>query len=804
MLHDLRHAFRHFRRTPGFLLLAVLTIAIGIASNASIFAVVQGVLLRSLPYRGADRIVVVGEQSDIPGATNIGYQTLLDWRARTRSFEALAVYNEADYTLSGAGEAEYLAGVRGSADFFRVIGVDPSLGRTWSAAEDRPGAARVVVLGHALWQRRFGGDPAVVGRTITLNENPYQVIGILPADFRAYFAERDGRPADVFVPLGYDASLRDACRDCRHLRGLARIRQGVSGESAAADLRAAHEAMVREHPNAYPARRPVVLLPLAEKLTEKIRRPLVILTAAAGLVLVVACVNVANLLLMRGSGRSRELAVRAALGATRARLIRQGIAESVALTAAGGLAGAVLAAWLTPLLLRLAPAELGQLDRVRVDSSTLAWAMAASVAAGIAAGMLPAAWASRSATAGLRGGRSTETAEHRWGRRSLVAAELALTFGLLLAAGLLVKSFWRLSEVPPGFSAAGLVTMNLNSVSPRYPREEDDIRFFEQTLAAIRAQPGVIAAAATSVLPLSGNYDGASFRVAGRTYARESDVPSADRFVITPEYLAAMSIPVLRGRGFDTGDRAGAPAVALVSEAAVRRYFAGEDPLGKALEVGSRRAPRQATIVGVVGDVHQFGLDRSPAPQFYLPIAQTARGYMTLVVQGGPDTAATLAAARRGIAAVDATRAVSKVATLEELVARSLAQRRFLLLLLGGAAGIAMALAVVGVYSTAAFHVARRSREFGLRVALGAGARELTRLVAAELALSAVAGLAAGLALGLAAGRLLDGLLFEVRFADPGVIAAGAAALLLSVAGAGWAPWRRALRADPAVLLKDE
>lgn len=804
MLHDLRHAFRHFRRTPGFLLLAVLTIAIGIGSNAAIFAVVEGVLLRSQPYRNAERIVFAGEQSEIPEAHNIGYQTLLDWQAGTRSFEAFAVHNRADFSLSGMGEAEYLTGLRGSADFFRVLGTEALVGRTWSPAEDRPDAVRVAVLSYGLWQRQFGGDRNVLGRSLTLNERPYQVIGVLPEGFRARFAERDGRPVEVFVPLGYAAGGGSACRSCRHLRAMALRREGVTPEQAAADLAAVHEALAEQHPNDYPARRAPVIRTLDATLTGKIRRPLLVLSAAAGLVLLVACVNVANLLAMRGAERRREMAVRAALGATRARLIRQSLAESAALSGAGGVLGVGLALWVTPALAGLAPPEAGALDQVRVNGLTLLVACGASAAAAILSGLWPAWWVTRGNSGGLRGGRGTESAEHRWSRRALVAAELAVTAALVIGAGLLLKSFWKLEHVPAGFSTAGIVTMNLNSVSPRYPRDEDDIRFFEQTLAAIRAQPGIEAAAATSVLPMSGNFDGAQFLVAGRSYARDSDIPSADRFVVTPGYLETMGIPVLRGRGFTAADLADAPPVALVNEAAARQLFPGEDPLGQRLQVEVGREKRWAVIAGVVGDVRQFGLERRAAPQFYLPLAQQARGYLTVVVKSRMGRAESVAAARRGIAAVDATRAVSKVATLEELVARSLAQRRFLLLLLGGAAGIALALAVVGVYSTAAFHVARRSREFGLRVALGAGARDLTRLVAGELAISAGAGLAAGLALGLAAGRLLDGLLFEVRFADPAVMAAGAAALLVAVALAGWTPWRRALRADPAVLLKDE
>ncbi|MDX2152370.1 MAG: ADOP family duplicated permease [Bryobacteraceae bacterium] len=800
MISDVRYACRHFVRSPGVAAVAVVTMGVGIAAATTIFAAVDGLWLRSLPYREPGRVVMVGEESRIPGATNIGYVTMLDWQARTSSFEAMAAYQPQDMTLSGMGEAEDVQVVRASAEFFSVLGVKAGVGRLWTAREDRP-RAPLAVLSEAFWRRRFGGDANVVGRTVVLNERNFEVIGVMRREFRAYFAERDGRPVDVYVPLGYDASFRDACRSCRHLRGIARLRRGVSVEGALADLTSAHRQMAVEHADSYPTGRRPVVVAMAKQLAARFERPLGVLSAAAMLVLAIGCVNAAHLLLMRGQARRAEMAVRSALGATAGRLLRQSMTESVLLGVAGGVVGIVLTMWGTPLLVRHAPTEWGRLDEIQVRPITFVTALAIAVLAGAAAGLGPALAAARRASGeGLRGTRVTESGEHRWVRRMLAAGELGIAFALILGCGLLLKSTLLLARVEPGFRAHGLLTMNVNSVSPRYPREEDDIRFFGEVLAAIRGQTGIEAAAATSVLPLSGNFDGARFQVVGRTYAREADIPSADRFVVTADYLETMGIPVLRGRGFTKLDHAGSRRVALINEAAAKEHFAGSNAIGQYLETG--RGP--AEIVGVVGNVRQFSLDREAAPQFYLPFEQQSRGFMTLVIRGTGETAEVLAAARRAIASVDATRSVSRVATVESLLSESMAQRRFVLVLLGGATAISVVLALAGIYGALSFHVARRAREFGLRVALGATRTGLSALVARELGVTAAAGMAIGLALSLAGRPAIEGMLFEVRMGDASVLGAGLAGTLLAAAGACVPPLRRALRADAARLLREE
>lgn len=802
LLSELPAAFRALRRRPGFAVLAVITLACGIAVATSVFTALEAVLLRALPYTEPRGLVIPGESSDVPGATNVGYNTFLDWQSRLRAFQSIAVWRIRPLAISGSGPAEQLAALQGSADFFTVFGVQPQLGRLWTADDDRQGKHRVAVLSDAFWRSRFGADPGIIGKPIVLNEAPFQVIGVLPPGFRALFAEQERGPIAVYSPLAYDAAFRDACRGCRHLRAIARLRDAGQLQQATEELAAFHLELQRNHPDDYPLNRHTVLIPLKAQLTRGIDKPLLILSGAAGLVLLIACFNVANLLLMRTSHRWREMQVRAALGATPGRLFAQGLAESTGLALAGGAAGIALAAWLTPALIRLAPAGIVGMEDAGWNWRVLLFAFAAALLSGILAGVTPALAAVRE-TLDQRSTRGSESKQQRGARDLLVIAELGLAFGLLLVCGLLLKSFVRLNAVQPGFDTRGVLSAEINTVSPRYPKEEDDIRFFERIVQAIGERPGIRGAAATSVLPLSGNFDMTSFAVQGQTYARSSDKPVTDRFVVTHGYFELMKIPILRGRGFTPADRKGAPPVLVINAAAAAKFFGSGNPIGTRVRVGPDENP-WAEIVGVAGDIHQYGLDLEPVPQFYLPMAQQARGYMSLVVKSDLAPDQTLRVMRETIAGVDATRALSKVATLDEWVAKSMAQRRFLLSLIGGAALLAVILAVVGIYSSLNFHVARRTREIGIRVALGAARSSVVRLVGGRLAAIGAVAMLGGLVLVYAAGPLLRGSLFNVSPWEPDVLAAGAILLTACAGLAGLAPIRRALRVDPVISLREE
>jgi putative ABC transport system permease protein len=801
MLKEWRVTLRGLMHKPMFAMIAVLTMALGIGANTAIFSVFQGVLLRDLPYRNPDKLVSIGELSAVPGSRNIGFMTMLDWKARAHAFESMAVYRTLDMALSGDGVPEQVTVLQGSGDFLDTLGVSPGQGRGWTPEEATPNADHVVVLSHGFWQRRFGGDPSILGRLIILNEIPYQVVGIMPASFRAYFAEAGDSPIAALSPLRYAASYSDACRTCRHLRAIARVRDDFTIDGARQDLIAVHTAMSSDFPADYKASRPALLDPLHDTLVDTTRRPLGVILAAGILLLVATCVNVSVLMLIRATQRYNELSVRAILGAGSIQLLRQCLLESFTITIAGGAAGILIAEVMTPVLIRLAPGNIPMLDAVSINTGVLAVALTATLVAGTAVAVVPSWQILRRLTdLDLRpAARSVIGARGGGVRRALVVSGLACTFVLLVVVGLLLRSMDRLMNVDPGFRSERLVTMNINSVSPRYPRPEDDIRFFQNVVKSVRAQAGIEGAAAVSVLPISGNYDRGPFPIEGRPDAPES-IPSADRYVVTPNYLAMMGIPVLRGRGFTDRDTADAPKVLLIGETAARSFFGNEDPLGKRVRVQDD----WASIIGVVGDVHQYQLDLSPTPQFYLPLAQQSRGYMTLVVRSPLPADETVQTVTRAVLQVDSTRALSRVATLDRLVADSEATRRFVLGLIAGYGALAAFLAAVGTYGTFGFMVATRRKEIGIRMALGAQRSQIRELFLRQVLGCAGPALLFGGLLIAAAGPLIRGVLFEVGSLDPVVVVLSGGALTLIALVGSLAPIHRAMQVDPNTALREE
>ncbi|HET9982737.1 MAG TPA: ABC transporter permease [Longimicrobiales bacterium] len=802
LLRDVRLAARLLVRAPGFTVVAVLTLALGIGANTAIFSVVRPILFESLPYPGAERIVMVWERGLDGEKTNTGFATYADVARESRSFEAVAAVRDWLPTVTGRGEPERLDGQRVSWTYFRVLGVAPALGRGFDAAEDAPGAERVVVLSHGLWRSRFGGDAGIVGRKVTLDGSPWTVVGVMPAGFENLLDPK----ARLWAPLRYDASLAWACRTCRHLRAVGRLRQGVAVGAAAREMDALSARVVSEHPTEYP-RAGFRLVPLREEVAGGVRPVLLAVLGAVALVLLLACANVMNLLLARAAQREAEFSIRTALGASRGRLVRQLLAESLLLALVGGAASMAVAVPGVRALVAISPAGLPRLDAIRVDARAAGFAFALTTLVGVLFGLLPALVAGRGElNERIQRGTRRIAGTSRRLRGALVVAEVALALVLLVGAGLLLKSVSRLLAVSPGFDAHGLLTVQVQTSGPRFADDTATHAFFDRVLEGVRAVPGVESAALTSQLPLSDDFDQYGVHSESWSRANPEQDPSAHRYAVSDGYLQTMGIPLVRGRALTARDRADAPPVVLINESFARRGWPGEDPIGQRVRMGSATEGAWRTIVGIVGDVRQVSLAAEQPDAIYVPEAQWpfADGALTLVVRTRGDAAALLPALRRAVHAVDKDQPITRVATMERLVADSAAQRRFALLLFGAFAAVAVALAGAGLYGVLAGGVVERMREIGVRAALGASRAEIVAMVVRRgLALTTV-GLVLGLAAALAATRLLDGLLFGVSASDPLTYAGVAGVLVLAALVACWVPASRAARVDPASTLRAE
>ncbi len=807
-MKDIRLAFRALRKNTGFTVVAVLTLALGIGANTAIFSVLKAVVLNDLPYRQPERLVMIAEaQKRTLNPTTSSYATFMDWKTRSHSFEKMALYRNWGALLVGQGEPEQLRGMRVSREFFDLLGVQPYIGRQLLAEEDQPERWHTVLLSYGFWKRRFGGDTGIVGRTITLDDDAFVVAGVLPASFSPIFFQTYNRVPDVWAPLGYGPALNFACRTCQHLRTIARLNPGVTVEQARAEMAGITRGMVSEYPKDYPADAFARIVPVRDALVGKIDIALRILLGAVGLVLLIACANVANLMLARATGRQREMAVRAALGASRGRLIRQLLTESVLLALAGGLGGILLATWGTALLVAKAPPAIPRLNEVQVDGWVLLFTLAASVLTGMIFGSAPALAASRvDLTGALKEGSKGSEGRSRGGLRDLlVVGELALAFVLAVGAGLLVKSFVRLVSVDPGFEPRQLVTLNIALGGSRYKEDPAVVQFHRQAMERIRALPDVEAAGLVSTLPMSANFDRAGFYIQDRPVTSDADAPSVDRYQVTPDYLHAMKIPLLRGRAFTDQDGPQAPAVALVSESLARKQWPNEDPVGKHIQLGEHNEKLPwSTIVGIVGDVHQYGLDTALTEQAYQPAAQQPFSFLTVVVRSATEPAALEREIRTAIGAIDKNAPVYGVASMDELFAVSLAERRFTMTLLGVFGLLAIVLAAVGIYGVISYSVSLRAREVGIRMALGAARADVLRLVLRQGLVLVGAGLGAGVAASFALTRYMESLLFQVKPAD--VLTTSVVVVLLSAVAllASYVPARRATKVDPMVALRYE
>ncbi len=808
IIQDLKYAFRGLAKNPGFTAMAIFTVALGVGANTAIFSVVKAVLLNQLPYRQPDRLVMLAQAgSESIRPVTVDFTTTYDWRLRSHSFERMSLFRAWSSALVEQESPELINGLRVNYDFFDTLGVNMQLGRTFRPEEDRATQSRVMILSHGLWQRRFGGDAAVIGRKVRLNESTFTIVGVLPANFQPLSLSKTDNAREMFAPLGYELNGPSSCRGCQHLHLVARLKPGVASESASAELNTIMHGIVGEHPSDYDPKAGVLVTPLQDHLVGPVRTALWVLLGAVGFVLLIACANVMNLLLARATGRSKEMALRTALGAGRHRIVRQLLTENLALAIAGGALGVILAVWGTALLASLGPREIPRVKEVTMDVPVLLFGLASSIVAGVLFGLAPAIRASRIDLIDTLkdAGKSTEGSGRHGLRNVLVSVELALAFVLVVGAGLLGNSFLHLLNVNSGFDPHHVLTVSTYVYGTRYRMAEAQLGYFKEVSDRLRATPGIENVAMVSTLPLSGSFDRAGLHIEDRRLPNPAQAPSPDRYSVSPDYFHVMRIPLLRGRAFTDQDRPGGPQVIIISESCARSQFAGQDPIGKHIQLGGRDDSKPwATVIGVVGDVRQYGLDRIPNIAVYIPQAQNLNFSYLLVARTTIDPRRLEGAARAAFLAADKTQPIFDVKPMEEYLGASLAERSFTLALLGLFGALALLLAAVGIYGVIAYAVSLRTRELGIRIALGARRRDVLRMVLAQGATLTGWGLLAGLAASLVLTRFLGSMLYGVKSWD--IATSLVVALILTTVAlvASYVPARRATKVDPMVALRYE
>jgi putative ABC transport system permease protein len=815
LFQDVRYGSRMLAKNPGFTAVAILTLALGIGANTAIFSVVNAVLLRPLPFAAPDRLVrVVSVRMPANAPDNASYPDFLDWRARNHVFESMAVFRTGDFTLTRQGDAVQLAGAAVSADLFRLLGVRPSSGRAFLPEEDKPGAADggdAVILSHRLWQERFGTDRNVVGRTIDLDNKNFTVVGVMPAGFQFPI---QAEPIDLWTTVAVDIGgphggkgMADQ-RGAHYLDVIARLKPNVSVGEADAEMNTIFSALGKQYPNDS-AHRGARIVPERDHLVGDVRPALLVLLGAVGCVLLIACANVANLMLARATTRQKEVAVRSALGASRGRVFRQLLTESVVLSVLGSAAGLLLAVWGTNLLLRLIPEDVPRLSEVHLDGQVLAFTVVLSLLTGLLFGLAPAVQASKTTlTESLKeGGRGSTEGLHRNRVRSiLVVTEVAVALVLLVGAGLLAQSFLRLERVDPGFDPHHVLTFALSLPDTRYSGARQ-VDFFQQVVAHVGRLPGVRSASAGGPLPLSRDEIDTRFDIEGQSVP-ESERPRTGYTWVEPGYFRTLGIPLHRGRDFTASDNLKATPVVIINEALARRFFPNEDPVGKRIEPGIGngypKGPPMREIVAVVGDIKQNSLEGDSSPNVYVPLRQSPLDFMTFIVSTEVAPESIVGAVRNQIQEMDKDLPMVNVKTLDQYLSQSVAQPQFNMLLVGLFAALALLLAAVGLYGVISYTVRQRRHEIGIRMALGAERRDVLRLVVGQAFVLTLIGVGIGLALALAATRFLASLLYGVRPTDP-VTFFGVALLLGGVAlFASYIPARRATKVDPMVALRYE
>ena len=812
LLSDLRFSLRILRRNPGFSIAAILVLALGIGANTAIFSVVNAVLLRPLPYEDSSRIMQVWHvppPKSFPGLTffSVSPANYLDWQSQSSSFEQMAAYGFHAFTFGGKDRPEAIQGATVAPDFFALLRVHPFLGRTFSPDQNRPGQGHVVLLGYKFWRDHLASDPSIVGRDVTLDGEHYSIAGVMPDKFQF------PNWAQVWVPLAWTGQNR-AVRGNHNYLVIARLKPAVDIRQAQAELSAISTRLEQLYPEDNKGWG-ATILPLREQLVGDVRPALLVLLGAVAFVLLIACANVANLVLAKTLARRKEIAIRTALGATRLTVLRQILSETVLLSVAGGALGLFLARFGITLIVKVLGDRIPHFMEITLDTQVLAFTLLLSVVAGILAGLIPSLRFTRTdVNEALKQGQSRGSSDSSGSktRGLLVVSEVALSLVLLIGAGLMVRSLWELRSVKPGFDPRNVLTMTVPLPSTKFPSPAGQISFFQEVLQRVRTLPGVESAGVIDDLPLGGGGSHQPFLIEGRPVVPMSEQPEVDVRLISPGYFSAMHVPILKGRDFSGADVAGRPGAVLISDALARRFWPNEDPIGKHLTLTFFPGVVRE-VVGIVGDVKLDSLDETrPVATIYHPLAQvtvpdkqTWRSFgMSLTVRATSDPRNAISAVTAAVHQVDPERPVTDVMSMRDLISESVSPQRFNMLLLGSFAGLALVLAAVGIYSVLSYAVRRRLREIGIRIALGASHNDVVRMVVADGMKPILLGVALGLAAAFALSRVVASLIFGVRATDPLTFAAVALLLLMVGIFATVFPAYRAARVEPIRILREE
>jgi putative ABC transport system permease protein len=810
LTQDLRYALRQLRRSPGFTVVAVITLAVGIGANVGIYSVVNAVLVRGLPYHESDRLGLVWstDKQSIDNRDQLSYTDIEEYRTHNHTLQNIVAFGDWNAVFSGQDTPERIPGTQVADGYFALMGVRPILGRAFLPEEQIEGKDQVVILGYGLWQRRFAKDPAIVGKQISISARPYTVVGVLPKEFPFLPQSLVDGPAQFYRPVAekYDRSEARS----RHLRAIARLKPGVSLSEVQADLDLINRNLAKQYSDDY-ATTGIRAVSLQEDIRGNVRPALLLMLGAVGFLLLIACANIANLLLARATGRKREIAVRAAMGASRVQLIRLALTESLLLAIAGGACSLWIANWGIRLISNVGGRVIPQLAEVRVDVPVLAFALAVTFLSSLLCGLFPAIQLSALSVNEVlkEGNRASRGLVHGTLRKGLAISEISLALMLLAGAGLMLRTFLKVEDVDPGFNSKNLLTMGIGLPSVNYPFGSlKTVAFYRELTGRLKSLPGIQGAAGVSILPLGSDFDTVGIEVEGITYG-PGEQPYPERYVVTPNYLKVMQIGLLHGRTLQEFDNESAPLVLVVSETAAQRWWPNQDPVGKRIRLPGfdskgKVAPSWHAVVGVVHDVKQAGLDAPRTMQIYVPQAQTRNGSMTLVLRTSSDPHRATADVRRQIAAMDRDLAISDVMSMDEVLSASVAERRFTTLLLALFSGIGLLLASVGVYGIISYIVSQRTPEIGIRIALGADRSDVLSLVVGQGMRLAITGVAAGLLGALALTRLMSRLLFDVSPSDPITFLCVAFVLAMVSFVAIYIPALRAAKVEPIVALRYE
>jgi putative ABC transport system permease protein len=802
LVQDLRYGVRQLVKNPGYTAVAVLTLALGIGANSAVFTVVNAVLLRPLPYESPDRLAMLWSGADSRGGSTSALD-FLSWREEARSFEGIAAMDPLSYALTGDGPTRRVRGSRVSANLFTVLKAPAELGRTFASGEDQPGAPHVAVLSHDFWKGYFGGDPRVIGRELRLDGEPYTVIGVGREGLT--FPNR----SEVWTPLSFSPDeLIPMARGSRYLVVMGRLRPGVTISAAQTELNRIAGDLAARFPQTNAESRELSVVEMREQFVGEVKPALLILLGAVAVVLLIACVNVANLQLVRATARRSEVAVRTALGASRGRLLRQLLTESALLSLVSGGAGLLLGAWGTKALMGLAGKAVPRAPEVSLDARVVAFTAFVALGTGLLFGLVPALQASHTDVAvSLREGGRGGAAGARINRfrSGLVVTELALALVLLVGAGLLIKSFYRLQQVNPGFRADGLLTFEVNLPDAKYGTDESKAAFTDALLERMQRIPGARSAALVFGLPFGGMMHASTFTIGGKPKPGPGQEPQTEIYAMTPGYLATMGIPVVRGRGFVESDRGRSPGAFLIDEAAAGRFFPGEDPIGQRIIFDTSRPdeiPLTGEVIGVVGDTRRESLDREPDPQVYALLSQDPKSSLTVVLRSDVNPAALAKVAESEVHAIDPDLPVYGLQTMTDRLAESVARPKLYMVLLAIFAAVALSLAAVGIYGVMSYAVSQRAHELGIRVALGAAGRDVWQLVVGQGMLLTAIGLTIGMIVAVVASRVVRSLLYGVAPNDAATFGLVAGVLACVALAACYIPARRAARADPMEALR--